>query len=188
MDIDPTAGDGQEATPKALCSRCGKSLSRYNKIGYCFTHILEEKGRVPRPDKRVREFLDSLNEACGAADEDEFFEFLRAEGLSLKIEDPSRPSFELILELVAAQYRLEMGRLVIQGRTDDIVIQRQVLMYLAREDGKLSYPEIGRHLGRDHTTILYGANKIKDALAHGDRGLSRIIATIRSSYPRLDAE
>ena len=39
---------------------------------------------------------------------------------------------------------------------------RQIAMYLFRELTELSYPEIAKEFGgRDHTTIIYGFDKIK---------------------------
>jgi chromosomal replication initiator protein len=38
-------------------------------------------------------------------------------------------------------------------------------MYLLREDARLSTPEIGRLLGgRDHTTVMHGAQKVASEL------------------------
>lgn len=41
---------------------------------------------------------------------------------------------------------------------------RQALYYLACVNTSMSFPEIGRRLNKDHTTILHGFNRAKDRL------------------------
>ncbi len=50
-------------------------------------------------------------------------------------------------------------------RNKNIVLPRQVAMYLSRELTELSLPEIGDFFGgKDHTTVLHSYNKIKGEL------------------------
>ncbi len=57
---------------------------------------------------------------------------------------------------------------------------RQVAMYLMRNDGQETLPEIGRVLGgRDHTTVMYGCAKIERRLKLEDR-LKADIEAIRA--------
>lgn len=42
---------------------------------------------------------------------------------------------------------------------------RHIAFYICREEFGWSYPRIGRIFSRDHSTILHGINKVKDALA-----------------------
>ena len=54
-------------------------------------------------------------------------------------------------------------------RTRDIVIPRQVAMYILREELGLSFPQIAGHLGgRDHTTIMHGFSKITTMVTERD--------------------
>ncbi|MBC9702890.1 MAG: chromosomal replication initiator protein DnaA [Leuconostoc sp.] len=54
-------------------------------------------------------------------------------------------------------------------RTQNIVLARQVAMYLAREMTDNSLPKIGKEFGgRDHSTVLHAYNKIKNMLAQDD--------------------
>ena len=62
-------------------------------------------------------------------------------------------------------------------------------MYLIREDTDSSLPEIGEIVGgRDHTTVMYGCDKISD-LIETDDGLRRQVKSIREvlyrRQPRL---
>jgi chromosomal replication initiator protein len=47
-------------------------------------------------------------------------------------------------------------------RNKNIVLPRQIAMYISRELTDLSLPEIGTFFGgKDHTTVLHSYNKIK---------------------------
>ena len=46
------------------------------------------------------------------------------------------------------------------GRARDIVLPRQVAMYLTRELTGHSLPEIGQYFGRDHSTVMHAINKV----------------------------
>jgi chromosomal replication initiator protein len=54
-------------------------------------------------------------------------------------------------------------------------------MYLMREETGASLPQIGEALGgRDHTTVMYGYDKINDQLETDD-GLRRQVFSIRET-------
>jgi chromosomal replication initiator protein len=64
-------------------------------------------------------------------------------------------------------------------RSKDIVRPRQVAMYLARKETQASLPEIGDALGgRDHTTVIYGVEKIEGQMEE-DATLRREIMAIQ---------
>ena len=65
-----------------------------------------------------------------------------------------------ILETVARFYSVPEKDLKGKGRTKDIVIPRQVAMYVMREETDRSLVDIGELLGRDHTTVLHGIEKM----------------------------
>ena len=70
-----------------------------------------------------------------------------------------KPTPELILEETANFYNITTERILGSAKTKDVVVPRQVAMYLIREKTDLSFPEIGRFMGRDHTTVLHAINK-----------------------------
>lgn len=79
---------------------------------------------------------------------------------------PRRYSIAQIIEAVARHFGVRPIDIVSARRTKDVVRPRQVAMYLARELTTRSLPEIGlRFGGRDHTTILWGINKIARMVA-----------------------
>lgn len=75
------------------------------------------------------------------------------------------PTVDRIVELVSGYFRLEPGALRSRRRVRNIVLPRQVSMYLARKLTALSLEEIGRLFGgRDHTTVLHACRKVEEAL------------------------
>lgn len=73
-----------------------------------------------------------------------------------------RPSVKRILDVVSRHYGVSVIDLVSARRTAQVVLPRQVAMYLACTLTVLSLPQIGRAIGgRDHTTVLHGRRKIE---------------------------
>ena len=68
----------------------------------------------------------------------------------------------LIMETTASRFGFSVAELQAQDRRRPLVMARQICMYLFRELTDLSYPEIAKEFGgRDHTTIIYGFEKIR---------------------------
>lgn len=85
-------------------------------------------------------------------------------------EDYRPITIELITETVAKEFNLKVSDLKAKKRTAAIVYPRQIAMYLARELTDFSLPEIGRFFGgKDHTTVIYGLDKIKERLSTDDK-------------------
>ncbi|MCR4280648.1 MAG: chromosomal replication initiator protein DnaA [Candidatus Komeilibacteria bacterium] len=69
-----------------------------------------------------------------------------------------------ILTRVASFYDIAMDDLLGSSRRKELVVPRQIAMWLMREELKSSYPAIGQEFGgRDHTTAIHACNKIEDA-------------------------
>jgi len=76
-----------------------------------------------------------------------------------------RTTFQKIIKTVAEFYDVNDKDLLNRNRKKEIVKPRQITMYLLREELKISYPSIGAKLGgRDHTTVMYGCEKIEKEL------------------------
>lgn len=66
-----------------------------------------------------------------------------------------------ILNTVAAFFDVHMDDLLGKSREKRLAFPRQIIMYLLREELKMSYPAIGGELGgRDHTTAMHAHTKI----------------------------
>jgi chromosomal replication initiator protein len=76
---------------------------------------------------------------------------------------------EKIVDTVARYYGLEPDLLKGKAREKQIVLPRQVAMYLMREETDAPLLRIGDALGgRDHSTVLHGCEKIERELAEND--------------------
>ncbi len=74
-----------------------------------------------------------------------------------------------IKQVVAEHYNVTTEEIDSKRRTQEIVLPRQVAMYLSRELTDSSLPKIGEEFGdRDHTTVMYAHNKISDRLEEDD--------------------
>ncbi|MBM3143934.1 MAG: chromosomal replication initiator protein DnaA [Chloroflexi bacterium] len=70
-----------------------------------------------------------------------------------------------IIETVAKAYGVTVDRILGRERTQAVARPRQVAMYIIREETDTSLPQIGEALGgRDHTTVMYGHEKISDLI------------------------
>lgn len=84
-----------------------------------------------------------------------------------------------ILRTVCEYYGVDMRAVQGRGRSRNIVGPRQVAMYLLREETDASLVDIGAMLGgRDHTTIMYGCDKIAEEITTDNR-LKQEINSIR---------
>ncbi len=70
-----------------------------------------------------------------------------------------------IMKTVAAKFNIRIADLKSQKKNKNLVIPRQIAMYLARRLTSHSFPDIGAKIGgKDHSTVIYANNKIKDLL------------------------
>ena len=71
-------------------------------------------------------------------------------------------SIKDVIKTIADFYDIEENTVYEKTRKKEIVKPRQVIMYILREDFKVSYPTIGEKLGgRDHTTVIHSCEKIR---------------------------
>jgi len=71
-------------------------------------------------------------------------------------------SVEMVQKSVADFFGMPMSELRTKKRHKNIVLPRQVAMYLSRQLTNMSLPEIGNAFGgKDHTTVLHSCKKIE---------------------------
>lgn len=92
---------------------------------------------------------------------------------------PKHLSAKQIIERCARHFQIPVEDIVGPKRDKDIVVPRQVAMYMLRNELKLSFPKIAKELGRkDHTTAIHSVEKINKE-ARVDAGLRMAITEIR---------
>ena len=91
---------------------------------------------------------------------------------------PKHLSARQIIERCARHYQVSVEDIVGPKRDKDIVVPRQVAMYMLRSELHLSFPKIARELGRkDHTTAIHSVEKIEKE--------SRLDADIRQALSEI---
>lgn len=74
-----------------------------------------------------------------------------------------------VMETVARAFNITNEELLSRDRSKKVALPRQVAMYLMREIGNASLPQIGETLGgRDHTTVMYACDKVADLIERDD--------------------
>lgn len=91
---------------------------------------------------------------------------------------PKHLSAKQIIERTARHFQIPLEDILGAKRDKDIVVPRQVAMYLLREELKLSFPKIAKELGRkDHTTAIHSVEKITKE--------SRLDASLRTAIAEI---
>lgn len=73
---------------------------------------------------------------------------------------------ELIIREIHKYYQIPIEDLLGKKRTKEIVVPRQITMYLLRHEANISYPEIGKVMGgKDHSTIMHGCKKVESDIS-----------------------
>ncbi|HET58684.1 MAG TPA: chromosomal replication initiator protein DnaA [Deltaproteobacteria bacterium] len=89
-----------------------------------------------------------------------------------------------IVKVVASKFNIKIADLKSQKKNKDIVLSRQVAMYLARKLTELSFPDIGSKIGnRDHSTVIYANNKIRARIGK-DATLRSLVEEIEETLQR----
>lgn len=104
-------------------------------------------------------------------------------------DDRPRPHWtvQAIIQAVCDHFRVTVDDVVSASRTQELVLPRQVAMYLARALTRRSLPEIGRRFGqRRHTTVLHAVRKISSQM-RSDAQLARDVAVIAKNLKSQSA-
>lgn len=85
-----------------------------------------------------------------------------------------------IQQLVIEHFGISLEELTGARRTQNVVLPRQVAMYLCRQMLSSSFPEIARNFGgRDHSTVIYACTKL-DQTMKMDRKLRSLVGELTS--------
>lgn len=92
---------------------------------------------------------------------------------------PKHISARQIIERTARHFQIPIEDILGPKRDKDIVVPRQVAMYMLRSELHLSFPKIARELGRkDHTTAIHSIEKIEKE-SQTDADIRTAISTIK---------
>jgi chromosomal replication initiator protein len=77
-----------------------------------------------------------------------------------------KPDIEAIQKTVADFFHIRLADLKSKKRTQHIAFCRQVAMYMCRKLTDSSFPTIGEHFGRDHSTVIHAYNLIQRRISN----------------------
>ena len=91
---------------------------------------------------------------------------------------------EYIIRTVAEHYSITPENICSENRSRKLAYPRQIVMYLIREMTKTNLQEIGALLGgKNHTTVMYGINKIEKDYANNEETRNEIDFLIKKINP-----
>ena len=93
-----------------------------------------------------------------------------------------RITIDSIMKAVAEKYSIKPAQLKEKSNRKEIVIPRQVAMYITKELTPASLPEIGRAFGgKHHTTVIHSIDKIK-AERQNNPEINKLINSVIDSF------
>lgn len=100
---------------------------------------------------------------------------------AVKIDDEPL-TIDEILDKVCAHFNVTTNAVNSRSRKQDIVLARQVSMYLAQKFTKMPAKRIGKLVGgRDHSTVLHSCSQIEKRL-EVDKGFNAELSSIENSF------
>ncbi|MBG0777430.1 MAG: ATP-binding protein [Desulfovibrionaceae bacterium] len=98
----------------------------------------------------------------------------------------ARLSPEKVIVTVAEHFGVPVKELTGVKRHRNIVLARQVAMFLCRELISCSYPSLGKLFGgKDHSTAMYAIKKIK-SMQQNDKDLKTVVTTLKKTCLSLE--
>lgn len=89
-------------------------------------------------------------------------------------------SIEYITKVVCEYLDVEENKVRDKNRKQEVVMARQIAMYLSKQLTKSSLKTIGLHFGgRDHSTVIHAYNNIEELISH-DIALKETLDSIRT--------
>ena len=87
----------------------------------------------------------------------------------IKVNLYSHLSAETIIDTVCKYYNVKKEQVLGKSRPKNVVIPRQMAMYIAREELNDSFPALVKYFNKDHSTIVHAYERVQKALKNNDR-------------------
>lgn len=84
------------------------------------------------------------------------------------------PSEQAVLQAVCQRFGLTTQDILGDQRSREVLMARQIAMYLLREKARLPLQQIGQMFGKNHSTVLHAYNRVKTSL-NNDTEITNII-------------
>jgi chromosomal replication initiator protein len=169
-DIQPPDFETRVAILRSKSERMGRQIP---------TEIIDTIAR--RVQSNIRELEGSLTRVLALCDLSNLPLDVKVVDIALAdlLPKPSAIEPAEVMSQVAVAFGVTVQNLLGPDRRQEVVLPRQVAMYLLREEASYSLPKIGEAMGgRDHTTVMYACQKVTDMLERDDK-LRRQVIKIR---------
>lgn len=87
----------------------------------------------------------------------------------IKVDLYSHLSAETIIDTVCKYYNVKKEQVLGKSRPKNVVIPRQMAMYIAREELNDSFPSLEKYFNKDHSTIIHAYERVQKELKNNDR-------------------
>lgn len=177
-DIQPPNLEMRQAILRAKCAEKNYLLDDH-VIDYIAQNIESNIRELEGAINRVLSFAD-LNGMTPSLD-------IATKALQDIIESKnSNLTAEKVLAITATYFDLTPEDILSPRRNKELIKPRQIVMYLMRHEMNLSYPKISQKLNKkDHTTIIWGVEKIEKAMASNE-DLHRELSQIKEKLHSFD--
>ncbi len=141
-----------------------------------------------RAQSNIRELEGALNKVVAHASlmREEITIELAKNALQNLVDRRKSITVAMVIDVVSDFFGITIEELKSNGRSKRIAGPRHMAMYLAREETTASLPQIGESLGnRDHTTIMYGYEKIAKLVETDDHIRKEAMQLREKLYQKL---
>jgi chromosomal replication initiator protein len=108
------------------------------------------------------------------------FELTRKTVKEISTKREANISIDSITKIVCEEFKVEENKVREKNRKKEVVLARQIAMYLSKKLTKSSLKTIGLHFGgRDHSTVIHAYNNI-EKLTSEDISLNELVAGLRN--------
>ena len=160
MTIDMQTPDFETRCAILQSKAAGQGVS----LSQAVTEVL-----ATRASSNIRELEGALNQLlayCEMRNVDPDMQIAAAMFENAKAR-PKHISARQIIERTAKHFHISIEEILGPKRDKDIVVPRQIAMYMLRSELHLSFPKIAHELGRkDHTTAIHSIEKIERELGY----------------------
>ncbi|MFH0936703.1 MAG: chromosomal replication initiator protein DnaA [Candidatus Daviesbacteria bacterium] len=172
VDIQAPDFDTRVAILKAKCRERGEVVDEK-----CLTLIAENMSTNARElEGKLIQIIQTIKLSGQQISEDSVRNLLGKPQINgLKID------YKRVILSINQYFNIKMTDITGPRRKKELVLPRQLAMYLLYQECNLPYERIGEILGgRDHTTVMYGVEKIRESITR-DREIQRILVEIKQS-------
>ncbi len=173
-DIQPPDFETRVAILRTKSERMGRVIP---------ADIIEMIAR--RIQSNIRELEGSLTRVLALADLSNLPMNAKLVDTALADLSPRRTTVapDEVVSMVADAFGVSVQNMVGPERRQEVVLPRQIAMYLLRVEANCSLPKIGETLGgRDHTTVMHACQKVSDLLERDDKLRNQVIEIREQLY------